>query len=129
MNVFFSSNDREVWINRTYMKGVIENTLKDLPNKKKCKRFANLLTGFLDACVRQDIKESDERNDSMTDKKEKRERALAIIRNVSMANPDLRLGQLIINVIPVDLDLYYITDEDLMEYLNDYLPLKPLEVS
>ena len=65
----------------------------------------------------------------MTNKKEKRERALAIIRNVSRANPELRLGQLIINVIPVDLDLYYITDEDLMEYLNDYLPLKHLEVS
>ena len=55
MNVFFTSHDGQVWINKSYMKGVIANTLKDLPNKDQLKHFANLLTGFLDACHYKDI--------------------------------------------------------------------------
>jgi hypothetical protein len=54
---------------------------------------------------------------------------LTVIKDLWITYPQLRLGQLLINVIPIDKDLYYITDEELIEYLNNYDPLRPMEVS
>jgi hypothetical protein len=54
-NVFFTSYDGTVWISKSYMKGVIENILKDTRNQEQCKHFAGLLTEFLDTCQYKDI--------------------------------------------------------------------------
>jgi uncharacterized protein YihD (DUF1040 family) len=47
------------------------------------------------------------------------EYVLNTIRNAWYANPDLRLGQLLVNATSDD-DLYYIEDEDLAADVEDY---------
>lgn len=37
-------------------------------------------------------------------------------------NPYLRVGQLLLNATPVGRDLYYVEDEDLMAYLEAFIP-------
>lgn len=51
MNVFFTSYDGQVWINKSFMRKAIDETMKGLPNKDQLKHFANLLKGTLDSCV------------------------------------------------------------------------------
>ena len=43
---------------------------------------------------------------------------LRIISKVWYTNPDLRLGQLILNGCPTDAGLYYMEDEDLLKNLK-----------
>lgn len=64
-----------------------------------------------------------------SEKRKEKAKIINTIRNVWVAYPELRLGQLLMNVIPIDLDLYYITDKELMEYLNDYHPFRVRETS
>jgi len=42
------------------------------------------------------------------------------IKSIWLQNPELRLGQLIDNAIPVDKDIFYVTDDDLVKYLKEY---------
>lgn len=37
------------------------------------------------------------------------------------AFPELRIGQLIVNVLPPDKDLFYISDEELMKAIENYV--------
>lgn len=41
--------------------------------------------------------------------------------------PELRTGQLLLNTIPEDLDLYYVTNDELAEYLMVYTKSFKLE--
>jgi len=34
--------------------------------------------------------------------------------------PDLRLGQLLTNVLPQGVDIFYVEEEDLKRYINEY---------
>lgn len=43
---------------------------------------------------------------------------LRVTSKVWYKNPDLRLGQLILNACPTDTGLYYLEDEDLLESLK-----------
>jgi hypothetical protein len=88
MNVFFTSNDGEVWINKTYMKGVIQNTFKDLPNQEQCKHFTDLLTGFLDACVYQEIAPPKERNSKCAKKSRLKEKYLLLLKIFGLHTPN-----------------------------------------
>lgn len=42
------------------------------------------------------------------------------IRKLWYQYPDLRLGQLLENVIPEGKDLFYVEEEDLVQYIEDY---------
>ena len=42
------------------------------------------------------------------------------VKSIWLQNPELRLGQLIDNAIPVDKDIFYVTDDDLVKYLKEY---------
>lgn len=43
--------------------------------------------------------------------------------------PDLRLGQLLIDVMRISDDLFYIEDDKLIERLKDFLPMYIREIS
>jgi uncharacterized protein YihD (DUF1040 family) len=43
---------------------------------------------------------------------------LRVISKVWYKNPDLRLGQLILNAVTINPNLYYMEDEQLLEYLK-----------
>ncbi len=49
-NKFFTAFDGTTYIAKSHIEAVIASTLEDLPNKKQCQRFADLITGYLDAC-------------------------------------------------------------------------------
>lgn len=53
-------------------------------------------------------------------KKERIPKILAEIQKIWEDNPDLRLGQLINNAISSDTVLYYIEDNDLLDYLKRF---------
>ena len=48
------------------------------------------------------------------------DRMLDAIRKLWYTYPDLRLGQLIGNVIPVGIDPYFIEDDKLLEAIEEY---------
>jgi hypothetical protein len=54
MNIFFTSLDGQVWINKTFIKNLIDETIKGLPNKYHVHRFADLIRGAVDSCVYKD---------------------------------------------------------------------------
>ena len=47
MNVFFTSNDGQVWVNKAHLKEIIHKELKALHPRSTPKRFADLLIGYL----------------------------------------------------------------------------------
>lgn len=49
MNVFFTTLDGEVWVNKKHMIDIIEKTLKDIYPTSTKRRFADLLIGYLDS--------------------------------------------------------------------------------
>lgn len=49
-NKYFTAYDGTTYITKSHIKEVVRNTLADLPNKKQCQRFADLIIGYLDAC-------------------------------------------------------------------------------
>jgi hypothetical protein len=51
---------------------------------------------------------------------ERIEKVLNEIRKKWHQYPDLRLGQLLINAIPTNLDLYYIEDDELCKDVKEY---------
>lgn len=44
-----------------------------------------------------------------------------VLHGVKITFPNLRLGQVIENSLPVGKDLYYVTDEELIMYLSKYV--------
>ena len=48
------------------------------------------------------------------------EEVLSVIKNIWYANPDLRLMQLLGNVVPGERDNYYLEDDKLLEMLKNY---------
>jgi uncharacterized protein YihD (DUF1040 family) len=48
------------------------------------------------------------------------EKVLNLLRNKWYEYPDLRLGQLMVNLTPEEKDLFYLEDDDLMKEIYDY---------
>ncbi len=56
----------------------------------------------------------------MARKPERIPKVIETLRKVWFQYPDLRLGQLLINVVPNGKDLFYIEEDELVELLNKY---------
>ena len=61
MNVFFTSFDGQVWVNRDHMKEIIRKELANIYPRSTKKRFADLLIGYLDSLKYKELEKKDER--------------------------------------------------------------------